>query len=339
MSRGRFFCFVVLKECGCAQTSKLIGIDNLFLNIPLLLKIQISTDRMSENTEEVYEKGCKDILFSCSYPLYNALVIIVGFISLGCIGIVGYSCKSAVEKAIIVITIYHTIKVFLSIYTMLNAELAGTISHTVAQRYNPVAYFAIESLSAFSHYALALIVAGFIGSSMQTYDYVMMILEILSVSFVSMIFIFPASFSFDDEAKTEQELGYEPRNWYVSKTISRDYSTRVKVYIYLMVLNIPASWSNALHGFFAVFSAILAVISMILYLYYYGIKHWFEIAVLVCLVLGSFFIAVFPCARYFFRTNQQLSLFAEILGYYFLLYGLILLSFGAGNVISSFPPN
>lgn len=138
--------------------------------------------------------------------------------------------------------------------------IAPTISHTVAQRYNPVAYFCVVSVASVNYFSVGLIGAGFAGQNMSPTDWFHACLQCLGLIVLSLVLIFPASFP-DLGIKVlagvpprdqphpedpESVFGMRPHNWFDTRpSVENEGINRINS---LQVFNISGTTSGILHA-------------------------------------------------------------------------------------------
>jgi hypothetical protein len=265
-----------------------------------------------------------------AFGLENVILIsIVWILSMLLFIFIASNCNSNLEIVVIAVTGALITKALLPSFMMVEANIAGTVSHTVAQRYNPVAYWTVESVSGLIYYCLGVILAGFGASNMKDFDWLFLALEVASLFFISLIFIFPADFKSD--TLNSEKLGMQPLDWFQTND-NGDY-------VFLMVFNIESKTSDFLHGLFTGLGSVLGIAAVIVYLALNFSGKWFHyylIAELVCAVVFAILFLIGRNSDWLGKMGKEFTLFFEIVALYFLLLNLITLSFGAGDLIPSF---
>lgn len=233
--------------------------------------------------------------------------------------------------------------------------IAPTISHTVAQRYNPVAYFCVISIQSVLYFSIGLIAAGFVNVPMTRIDWMYACLECLGLLMISLVLVFPASF-FDSGVKVregqpagnpfhdddpEKLFGMRPVNWYDTRASTTTLDTNR--FNSLQVFNISGTTSGILHALVFFAGYIMEAFSLI---YYFALKdrdqalgNWWRIYILVALVLSLIsFVAFCICQGLMvFRivhVSNYIQLGLEVYAIFMMIMGVVLLSLSEGSLVS-----
>ena len=229
-----------------------------------------------------------------------------------------------------------------AIIQMWNASIAGTISGTVAQRYHPVAYYTIISLTALVYFVAALITFGF-ANPMSKMEWFYICFEVLGLVLLSLVLVFPATV----HMRSSDDLHMTPSNWFASEMI---FNTTY--FHYLMIFNVPMRFTDSLHGIAFFVGWLMCEAAMLVYIVENGLNLIYKKFVLICMSVSFIFMVIFLCLRYYSnrRQSQELrrarnpeapapdpchdelwDLVVEVMVVYALIFGLVGLSFGASD--------
>jgi hypothetical protein len=251
---------------------------------------------------------------------------------------------------LLAVLIFFEIRMLFGFAQILRIAVAPTISNTVAQRFNPIAYYTICGICSVLQYSIALIGVGFVKEVMTALDWTIACLSILGLLILGLITIFPA-----DIDKIPEDLGMYPTDWYES----RNSLSRGHVVVGLHVHNLSAAQSGAIHvaAFLLGYSHCVASVAVFLIhnppvkegiTYWYRIFCFVTICISVVMVLAFFVMQALDGAaagiipRYFAADSpsrpliNQVQLTLEISALIFLMDAMIVQSFGAGNLIPEF---
>jgi hypothetical protein len=294
----------------------------------------------------------------------EVLTSILVFVILLCVtgGPIVFIIFASEDVALLLLAILLLL-IFVANYAMTQVcliAIAPSISHTVAQRYNPVAYFCVVSIASVLFFSVGLIGAGFVGQHMSGIDWVHACLQCLGLIVLSLVLIFPASFpdlgikvrapivgapttppfSPDDP---EIVFGMRPENWYDTRPSVQDpMRNRVNT---LQVFNISGKTSGILHGivFFVGYFAEAASIITYLSLLHKGEKLdvWWKIYILVCLIVSIICFLSFCISQGLqlvgvMDVPKQLQLCFEVFAIFMMIMGVIVLSLAEGNLVHGF---
>ena len=320
---------------------------------------------------EVYENGLRGpctwpcLILPEGYTglqraIINFFTVVVILFNVGCVAVViGYTRGRDIFILGVLGCLF--LNVDYAILQMWNVAIAGTISETVAQRYHPVAYYTIISLVSLLYFVIAVICFGF-SNPMSKKEWFYISFEVGGLFILSLVFVFPSVLHMkrggtqNDLPQGESNLGMAPANWYHSETMPQRANHVYSAHTYfdhLKVFNLTEDGTTALHRGVFIVGWLLCAIAMAVFIWFHGFDRVYKLFVMLCLCCSGIFMLIFSVLRQysnsyldqlliFARTggnapdaahNEFIDLVVEVWVIYFLVLGLVALSFGASGAL------
>lgn len=232
--------------------------------------------------------------------------------------------------------------------------IAPTISHTVAQRFNPVAYFCVISIQSVLFYAVGLIGAGFIGDPMSRTDWMHACLQCLGLVVISLVLVFPATFPLagikvkegepaanpfhDDDP--EKVFGMRPVNWYDVRASTATANTNR--FNSLQVFDISGNLSGNLHALVFFLGYGMEAFSLIYYFSWRDsdelLDTWWQVYILTALIISLICLLAFAICQgllvfNLYHVSNQIQLALEVYAIFMMIMGVVLLSLSEGSLV------